>query len=117
SDGSRPAEPFSTGSATPAAIRTAGGPRSMRDPLVGQIVRAYDDPIVRAYCWGRFGILRQRFLQEIGQYLPAEGLVLDVGCGFGLFSLYYASLEAGRQVQGIDVDRRRIGIARRAAVR
>jgi 2-polyprenyl-3-methyl-5-hydroxy-6-metoxy-1,4-benzoquinol methylase len=89
----------------------------MRDPLLGQIVRAYDDPVVRAYCWGRFGILRQRFLVEIGQYLPPEGLVLDIGCGFGLFSLYYASVQPGRRVHGIDVDRRRIGIARRAAAR
>jgi hypothetical protein len=67
----------------------------VRDPLLAQIVRAYDDPVVHAYCWGRFGILRQRFLSEIGQYLPPEGLVLDVGCGFGLFSLYYVRKGSG----------------------
>ena len=33
---------------------------------VRRIIRAYDDPIIRLYCWGRFGILRQRFLDEIG---------------------------------------------------
>jgi SAM-dependent methyltransferase len=89
----------------------------MRSATVRKIIRAYDDPIVRAYCWARFGILRQRFLDEIGQYLPAEGPVLDIGCGFGLFSLYYAATRPGRFVRGLDVDGRRIALARRAAAR
>jgi 2-polyprenyl-3-methyl-5-hydroxy-6-metoxy-1,4-benzoquinol methylase len=89
----------------------------MRNDAIRSIVRAYDDRIVRAYCWGRFAILRQRFLDEIGQYLPATGSVLDIGCGFGLFSLYYAATGPGRLMRGIDVDRRRIAMARRAASR
>jgi 2-polyprenyl-3-methyl-5-hydroxy-6-metoxy-1,4-benzoquinol methylase len=89
----------------------------MRSDTIRRIVRAYDDRIVRAYCWARFAILRQRFLDEIGQYLPATGVVLDIGCGFGLFSLYYAATGPGRLVRGVDLDRRRIGIARRAASR
>ena len=89
----------------------------MRSETVRSIIRAYDDPVVRAYCWARFGILRQRFLDEIGQYLPEEGPVLDIGCGFGLFSLYYAATGPRRFVQGVDVSTRRIGLARRAAGR
>ena len=89
----------------------------MRSDTVRKIIRAYDDPVVRAYCWVRFGILRQRFLDEIGQYLPATGPVLDIGCGFGLFSLYYAATAPGRFVRGLDVNERRIGLARRAAAR
>jgi 2-polyprenyl-3-methyl-5-hydroxy-6-metoxy-1,4-benzoquinol methylase len=89
----------------------------MHSETVRSIVRAYDDPVVRAYCWLRFGILRQRFLDEIGQSLPADGLVLDIGCGFGLFSLYYAATERRRIVRGLDVDGRRIALARRAAAR
>ena len=89
----------------------------MRDDTIPRIIRAYDDPIVRAYCWARFWILRQRFLDEIGQYLPATGAVLDIGCGFGLFSLYYAATAPGRFIRGLDVNARRIGIARRAAAR
>ena len=89
----------------------------MRNDTIRRIIRAYDDPVVRAYCWARFWILRQRFLDEIGQYLPATGAVLDIGCGFGLFSLYYAASAPGRFVRGLDVDARRIGIARRAAAR
>jgi 2-polyprenyl-3-methyl-5-hydroxy-6-metoxy-1,4-benzoquinol methylase len=87
----------------------------MHSATVRRIIRAYDDPIVRAYCWGRFGILRQRFLEEIGQYLPDEGVVLDIGCGFGLFSLYYASTGPHRLVRGLDSNERRIDMARRAA--
>ena len=89
----------------------------MRSETVRSIIRAYDDPLVRAYCWVRFGILRQRFLDEIGQYLPEEGPVLDIGCGFGLFSLYYAASGPRRLLRGLDRSPRRIALARRAASR
>jgi 2-polyprenyl-6-hydroxyphenyl methylase/3-demethylubiquinone-9 3-methyltransferase len=86
------------------------------DPILS-VIRAYDDWIVRAYCWGRFWILRQRFLDEIGQYLPRQGRVLDLGCGFGLFSLYYASVRPDLEIEGVDLNARRIAMARRAAER
>jgi 2-polyprenyl-3-methyl-5-hydroxy-6-metoxy-1,4-benzoquinol methylase len=89
----------------------------LRSETIRKIVRAYDDPVVRLYCRLRFVILRQRFLDEIGQYLPDAGRVLDIGCGFGLFSLYYAAVAPGRSVHGLDVDGRRIEIARRAGAR
>jgi cyclopropane fatty-acyl-phospholipid synthase-like methyltransferase len=89
----------------------------MHNATVRKIIRAYDDPVVRAYCWARFGILRQRFLEEIGQYLPDEGPVLDIGCGFGLFSLYYAATGPRRFVRGLDVNGPRVALARRAARR
>lgn len=89
----------------------------MKPDRVRNIIRAYDDPVIRLYCWGRFGILRQRFLDEIGQYLPPSGEVLDIGCGFGLFSLYYAAAAPGRLMRGLDVNARRIAVARRAAAR
>jgi 2-polyprenyl-3-methyl-5-hydroxy-6-metoxy-1,4-benzoquinol methylase len=89
----------------------------MRNDTIRSIVGAYDDPVIRAYCWARFLILRQRFLDEIGQYLPASGAVLDIGCGFGLFSLYYAATGPARFVRGLDVNPRRIDMARRAAAR
>jgi 2-polyprenyl-3-methyl-5-hydroxy-6-metoxy-1,4-benzoquinol methylase len=90
---------------------------SLRSETIDKIVRAYDDPVVRLYCRLRFVILRQRFLDEIGQYLPEAGRVLDIGCGFGLFSLYYATASPARSVHGLDIDGRRIRIARRAAAR
>lgn len=89
----------------------------MHGDAIVKIIRAYDDRVVRAYCWGRFWVLRQRFLDQIGRYLPPDGRVLDVGCGFGLFSLYYAQVFPGLELRGLDINPRRIAMARRAAVR
>jgi len=86
------------------------------DPIRA-IVSSYQSPIIRAYSRLRFTVLRQIFLEEIGQYLPKTGRILDVACGFGLFSLYFASLEPGRRLVGIDVDARRIRHARISAAR
>src|SRR5262249_21315179 len=57
------------------------------------------------------------FLDEVGQYLPRGGRVLDLGCGFGLFSLYYASVHPEIEIEGIDLNARRIAMARVAAER
>ena len=89
----------------------------MRSETVLKVIGAYDDWIVRAYCWGRFWIVRQRFLDEVGQYLPRRGRVLDLGCGFGLFSLYYASVLPELEIEGIDLSAGRIAMARKAAAR
>ena len=92
---------------------------SHADPggTIRRIVASYDDLAIRSYSRVRFTILRQTFLEEIGQYLPMQGRVLDVGCGFGLFSLYFASLEPGRRITGVDRDARRIEFARVSAER
>ena len=87
----------------------------MRSERVRSVIRAYEDRIVRGYCWGRFWILRQRFLDEIGQYLPERGRVLDLGCGFGLFSLYFAHAHPGLWLEGLDRNPRRIAMAQAAA--
>jgi SAM-dependent methyltransferase len=89
----------------------------MRRQAIARVVEAYDDWLIRAYSRTRFLILRQRFLDEIGQYLPASGDVLDLGCGFGLFSLYYAQLRPSLRFHGVDLNPRRIDIAREAALR
>jgi SAM-dependent methyltransferase len=92
-------------------------PGSARRDAIVRVVDAYDDWVIRTYSRARFLILRQRFLDEIGQYLPRSGDVLDLGCGFGLFSLYYAQILPGVRFHGVDLDRRRIGIAREAGRR
>jgi 2-polyprenyl-3-methyl-5-hydroxy-6-metoxy-1,4-benzoquinol methylase len=96
-----------------------GPPRAGRggDDPIRRVILSYDDPIIRTYSYLRFKIFRQRFLDEIGQYLPREGRVLDVGCGFGLFSLYYAQVLPGAELHGFDLNDRRIAIARRAAIK
>ena len=88
------------------------------DPTaIRAILASYRAPLIRAYALVRFAILRQSFLEEIGQYLPAQGRILDVGCGFGLFSLYFARNAPERTILGCDVNERRIAIARASAER
>jgi SAM-dependent methyltransferase len=94
--------------------------RDSRSPgraAITRVVEAYDDWVIRSYSRVRFLILRQRFLDEIGQYLPETGDILDLGCGFGRFSLYYAQIRPGLCFHGVDLDARRIGIAREAGRR
>lgn len=94
----------------PGPVRRMGGKEQIR-----RIIASYSSPVIRAYSRVRFTILRQSFLEEIGQYLPEEGEILDLGCGFGLFSLYFALLEPRRTLTGVDIDERRINYARRSA--
>jgi 2-polyprenyl-3-methyl-5-hydroxy-6-metoxy-1,4-benzoquinol methylase len=84
---------------------------------VTAVIGSYDDRLVRTYCHARFRIINRRFLDEIGQYLPSRGKVLELGCGFGLFGLYFASSHPGLSITGIDTNGGRIRMARRAAER
>ncbi len=79
------------------------------------IIDSYDDWIVRAYCRSRFHIINSNFLETIEQHLPAEAVVLDIGCGFGLFSLYFAMRQGKRRVYGFDINERRINLANHTA--
>jgi 2-polyprenyl-3-methyl-5-hydroxy-6-metoxy-1,4-benzoquinol methylase len=74
-------------------------------------------PIERAYSLVRFAILRPMLLSVMDLRLPAEGRILDVGCGFGLFAAYFGQTNPGRRIVGIDPNARRIAIARRVADR
>lgn len=112
--------PCSRGPGSPPAQAVEGataGDSSPRGLSIPAVIRSYDSPIVRGYATIRFRILRQRFLDEIEQYLPLSGRVLDVGCGFGLFALYFAGQSADRQVSGFDYNERRIAMATRSTKR
>jgi len=84
---------------------------------IDRIIQSYDWGIIRLYSRIRFSILRQPFLEEIGQYLPRDGRVLDLGSGFGLFSLYFALTAPGRSLVGVELDARRVECARSCAKR
>lgn len=45
-------------------------------------------------------------------FVPRRGRVLDVGCGYGLFTNVCAVASAEREVVGLDLDERRIAVAR-----
>jgi len=82
--------------------------------LRARIIAAYSG-IIRIYAFIRFQIIHLRFLEEIEQYLPDRGTILDLGCGFGLFSLYIAARKPDAQVIGIDINAKRLNVARVAA--
>lgn len=49
------------------------------------------------------------------QYLPRSGVILDLGCGEGVFSQYVARTSADRRIIGIDTDEKKFTIASEAA--
>lgn len=87
------------------------------DQVKVRVIQAYDSALVRAYCTLRFVIMNMRILEEVGQYIPEQGRVLDAGCGFGLFSLYFASLSPGRRFVSVDLSAPRVAAAQLAAGR
>src|SRR5213078_4969324 len=100
--------------------RPAPAPRAQARPLHAQemfgaramrrIVRALP-PIESAYAAIRFTIMRSKLLSVMDLLLPAEGRILDVGCGFGLFAAYFAQTQPQRRLTGIDTNPRRIAMA------
>ena len=52
-------------------------------------------------------------LAFIDAYVPRHGFIVDLGCGHGLFANLLVESSASRRVLGIDIDERKIGVARR----
>ncbi|MGD9628400.1 MAG: class I SAM-dependent methyltransferase [Pyrinomonadaceae bacterium] len=85
--------------------------------FLSKIVEAYDSTIIRAYCKSRFIIVNINILQMLGLCLRGKRRVLDVGCGFGLFGCYFASMYPEITYTGYDLNAKRVERARRAAER
>ncbi len=69
-------------------------------------------PLVeRIYASIRFAILRPKLLSVMDLLLPAQGRILDVGCGFGLFAAYFGQTQPARAIVGVDPDERRVRMA------
>ena len=73
-------------------------------------------PLVeRAYAHIRFSILRTKLLSVMDLMLTDEGRILDVGCGFGLFAVYFGQTHPRREITGVDPNARRVEMAREVA--
>lgn len=100
-------------SRTPAApgTRPLHAPEMFGARAMRRIVRALP-PVESAYAMIRFTIMRSKLLSVMDLLLPADGRILDVGCGFGLFAAYFAQTQPERRITGVDTDARRIETAR-----
>lgn len=82
--------------------------RVQKTEIRRRIINAYKGALTRWYARIRFLIINQDFLDALEQHLPQDGQILDIGCGFGLFALYYAMTGPRRTVSGFDLYERRI---------
>ena len=65
--------------------------------------------VARTFVHGR------AFLSELAvveTYVPRHGFIVDLGCGHGLFANLLAESGPNRRILGIDVDERKIAVAR-----
>jgi 2-polyprenyl-3-methyl-5-hydroxy-6-metoxy-1,4-benzoquinol methylase len=83
--------------------------------FLSNIVDVYDSFIIRAYCKARFKIININILQMLGLCLREKRRILDIGCGFGLFGCYFASMYPEMTYTGYDLNKGRIDQANRAA--
>lgn len=88
-------------------------PGATTSAALGRALRRYlDAPLVaRLFVHGR------AFLSDLAvveQYVPKNGFIVDLGCGHGLFACVLRETSATRRVLGIDLDERKIAVARRA---
>ena len=82
--------------------------RARKADLCRKIIQAYDSPLIRWYCRIRFHIINIDFLDTLEQHLTNNAKVLDIGCGFGLFALYYALNAPQRLITGFDLSKPRV---------
>lgn len=69
----------------------------------------------RAPVFARWFVHGRAFLADLAlveRYVPRHGFVVDLGCGHGLFANLLVEASAQRRVLGIDLDERKVAVAR-----
>jgi cyclopropane fatty-acyl-phospholipid synthase-like methyltransferase len=85
--------------------------------VLSRIIGSYDSAIVRGYCTARFSIININILHLLALCLRGKRKVLDLGCGFGLFGLYFSMLYPDIVYCGYDMNAKRVDMANRSAKR
>ncbi len=82
----------------------------MLSRIPAQLFRFYSHQGLRV---SLYAYLRWRLcpFEEIESYIPREGKIVDVGCGYGLLANFLILRSSKRDVTGIDLSVRRIGAA------
>ncbi|MDE3112438.1 MAG: class I SAM-dependent methyltransferase [Chloroflexota bacterium] len=69
----------------------------------------------RAPLLARWFVHGRAFLSDLArveEYVPRHGFVVDLGCGHGLFANLLAEASPRRRILGLDIDDRKIAVAR-----
>jgi uncharacterized protein len=69
----------------------------------------YKGPVLEWYC--RIKTRLEGNYKAFESYLPKNGKIVDVGCGYGFLSLMLGFMSRDRQITGIDYDEEKINIA------
>lgn len=82
-----------------------------RPDAMGEVLALYQEaPLaVKAFIRGRNLLSQMEFVER---FVPYAGEIVDLGCGHGLFSNLMALGSGHRMVTGIDLDERKIAVAR-----
>ncbi len=82
-----------------------------REGALGRAVHRYRGAplLARLFVHGRAFLSDLAFVE---QYVPRHGFIVDLGCGHGLFANVLVEASPQRRVLGLDVDARKIDVAR-----
>lgn len=69
----------------------------------------YKGPVLEWYC--RIKVKLEGNYRAFESYLPKQGKIVDVGCGYGFLSLMLGFMSKEREITGIDYDEEKINIA------
>ena len=76
------------------------------DPILKETLAKYgQDKLLSAFAWLRS---IHAAYQEIEPLVPQEGLVIDVGCGYGFFANYMGLKASKRRVVGLEINKRKL---------
>jgi ubiquinone/menaquinone biosynthesis C-methylase UbiE len=82
----------------------------VKNNLRNKLVSLYDDQdtYIKLYANMRSRLLKLNYYLD---FLPSHGLIVDVGCGYGILANYLSLCCPDNTVLGIDLDRKRINAA------
>jgi len=84
----------------------------MLSKIPSELFRFYSSQGLKAALYAR---MRWRLcpFEEIERYVPREGTIIDIGCGYGLLANFLALRSGKRDVTGVDLSVGRIRVAQK----